>query len=175
MRRLSSIRPWLIAAMIGGAVASADGCRARSQARHLQWSRDSATYETQLARWHHDSLVIDSLGRLVPMDSMYLLYRAMLTAPRPTDYLPTGICLAAHLVGRYGSRPYHAAHKRMNDTLWKKGEEAAVRAMEERTSSYEAITIDNDKCGLIYQGPDSVSGVSLEIEPSRPVPPKRPW
>jgi len=121
--------------------------------------------------------VIDSLGRLVPMDSMYRLYRTMLTAPTPIDYVPTVICLTGQLVWRYGSRPYSAGRKRMNDTLWKKGEETAARAMEDRTSRYETITIDNDKCGFLRRSdhaPDSVDGVSLEIEPPRPVPPKRP-
>lgn len=174
---LNGMRPWFIAAMISSIVVSANGCRARSQARRLQWSRDSATYEAELSRWRHDSLVIDSLGRLVPMDSMYRLYRTMLTAPTPIDYVPTVMCLTGDLVWRYGSRPYSAARKRMNDTLWKKGEEAAARAMEDRTSRYATITIDNEKCGLLHRSdhaPDSVSGVSLEIEPLRPVPPKRP-
>ena len=171
------MRPWFITAMISSALVSADGCRARSQARRLQWSRDSATYETQLSRWRHDSLVIDSLGRLVPMDSMYRLYRTMLTTPRPLDYVPAVICLTGDLVWRYGSRPYSVGRRRMNDTLWKKGEEAAARAMEDRTSRYATITIDTEKCSLLYKikhAPDSVDGVSLEIEPRRPVPPKRP-
>jgi hypothetical protein len=172
------MRRWFIAAMIGSAVASADGCRGGSQARRLQSSRDSAMYETKLSRWRHDSLVIDSLGRLVPMDSMYRLYHAMLAAPRPIDYVPMVICLTGELVWRYGSRPYSAGRKRMNDTLWKKGEEVAARAMEERTSKHETITIDNEKCGSLRRSDhasDSVDGVSLELEMPRPAPPKRPW
>jgi hypothetical protein len=65
----------------------------------------------------------------------------------------------------------------MNDTLWKKGEEAAVRVMEDRTSRYETISIDTEKCGSRRRSdhaPDSVDGVSLEIEMPRPVSPKRP-
>jgi hypothetical protein len=168
---------WFITAMIGSAGVSAVGCRAGSKPRRIQWLRDSATYETELGRWRHDSLVIDSLGRLVPMDSMYRLYRTMLTAPTPIDYVPTVICLTGQLVWRYGSRPYSVGRKRMNDTLWRKSEQAAARAMEERTSRYETITIDNEKRGSLHRSDhasDSVSGVSLEIELPRPVSPKRP-
>jgi len=172
-----AIRSIFIAAVIMSTVASTDGCRAGSQARRIQWSRDSATYETQLSGWRHDSLVIDSLGRLVPMDSMYRLYRTMLTAPTPIDYVPSVICLTGETAWRYGSRPYSAARRRMNDTLWRKGEEAAARTMEDRTSRYSTITIDMEKCGSrrnSEHAPDSVSGVSLEVEPPRPVAPNRP-
>ena len=176
-RTLSGTRPWFIAVMISSGVVSADGCRAASQARRLRWSRDSATYETELSRWHHDSLVIDSLGRLVPMDSLYRLRRTMLTSPNPVDYVPLIICARSELRWRYGSRPYEVAQKRMDDTLWQKGEDAALRAMWDRVPGSGAVSIDMEKCGsrrTSEHAPVSVSGVSLEIEPTRPVAPKRP-
>jgi hypothetical protein len=121
--------------------------------------------------------VIDSLGRLVPMDSLYRLRRTMLMAANPVDYVPLIMCVRSDLRWRYGSRPYEAAQKRMDDTLWKKGEDAALRAMWERVPSSGAISIDTEMCGWrrrSHQAPDSVDGVSLLFEPSRPVPPKRP-
>ena len=177
LRALSGLRPWSIVVMISCLVASTDGCRAGSQAQRLQWSRDSATYQTELSRWRHDSLVIDSLGRLVPMDSLYRLRRTMLTSPNPVDYVPLIICARSELRWRYGSRPYEVAQKRMDDTLWKKGEDAALRAMWDRVPRSGAVSIDMEKCGSrrsSEHAPDSVSGVSLEVEPLRPLPPKRP-
>jgi len=171
------MRPLFVAALMASTLASADRCHGPSQARLARWAQDSTIYETQLSHWRHDSLVIDSLARLVPMDSMYRLHRTMLTARSPIDYVPSVICLTGDIVWRYGSRPYSAARKRMNDTLWKKGEEAAANAMEERVPKSGEITIDNDKCGVLRRSdhaPDSVDGVSLEIEPLRPVPPKHP-
>lgn len=174
---MSAMRLLFIATLIIGTGVGGDGCHAASPARLARWAQDSSMYETQLSHWRHDSLVIDSLARLVPMDSMYRLYRTMLTAPSPIDYVPSVICLTGELVWRHGTRPYSAARKRMNDTLWKKGEAAAVRVMEDRTSRYETISIDTEKCGSRRRSdhaPDSVDGVSLEIEMPRPVSPKRP-
>ena len=174
---MRAIRMLLSSAIIVGVAAVADGCHSASQSRLARWSRDSTTYETQLRAWQHDSLVIDSLGRLVPMDSMYHLRRAMLTAPRPVDYVPLIICARSGLRWRYGSRPYEAAQKRMDDRLSKEGEEATLRAMWERVPRSGAITIDMEKCGSrrsSEHAPDSVGVVSLEIEMPRPAPPKRP-
>jgi hypothetical protein len=171
------MRPLFVAAIITSTLASADACHGPSQARLARWAQDSATYETQLSRWRHDSVVIDSLARLVPMDSMYRLFRTMLTAPSPIDYVPSVLCLTDDLVWRHGSRPYSAARKRMNDTLWKKGEEAAANAMEERVPKSGEITIDTEECGLLRRSdhaPDSVDGVALEIETPRPASPKHP-
>jgi hypothetical protein len=175
---MSAMRSLFIAAIMTSALASADACHGPSQARRARWAQDSAIYETQLGRWRHDSLVIDSLARLVPMDSMYRLYRTMLTAPSPIDYVPSVLCLTDDLVWRYGTRPYSTARKRMNDTLWKKGEEAPARAMEDRVPNSGAITIDTKNCSVLRRSdhaPDSVVGVSLEVQPPRPVPPTRPY
>jgi hypothetical protein len=174
---MSAMRPLFVTAIMTSALSSADACHDSSQARLARWAQDSAMYETQLSRWRHDSAVIDSLARLVPMDSMYRLFRTMLTAPTPIDYVPSVICLTGDLVWRYGTRPYSMARKRMNDTLWKNGEEAAAQAMEDRVPKSGEITIDTEKCGVLRRSdhaPDSVDGVSLEIQPPRPVRPKRP-
>jgi hypothetical protein len=174
---MSAMRPLFIAAMITSTLSSADGCRGPSQARLARWAQDSSIYEAQLSRWHHDSVVIDSLSRSVPMDSLYRLRRAMLTATSPVDYVPLIMCAREDLLWRYGTRPFEVAQKRLNDTLWKNSEEADVKAMWERVPKSGAITIDNEKCGLLRRSdhaPDSVDGVSLESQPLRPVPPKRP-
>ena len=129
------------------------------------------------AHWRDDSVVIDSLSQLVPMDSLFRLRRAMLTATSPVDYVPLIMCAREDLLWRYGTRPFEAAQKRLNDTVWKHSEEADVKAMWERVPKSGAITIENEKCSSLRRSdhaPDSVDGVSLEIEPIRPVPPKRP-
>lgn len=171
---VTAMRPLFIVAIITSTLASADGCRGPSQARLARWAQDSSMYETQLSHWRHDSLVIDSLARLVPMDSMYRLYRTMLTAPNPIDYVPSVICLTGDLVWHYGSRPYSTARKRMHDTLWTKGEEAAARAMEDRVPKSGVVTIDNEKCSLLRRSDHAPDSVLLESQPPRPVPPKRP-
>lgn len=121
--------------------------------------------------------MIDSLRQLVPMDSLYRLRRAMLTATSPVDYVPLIMCAREDLQWRHGTRPVEVAETRLNDTIWKSSEEADVKAMWERVPKSGAITIDNEKCGFLRRSdhaPDSVDGVSLQIEPPRPIPPKRP-
>jgi hypothetical protein len=171
------MRPLFIAAMITSTLSSADGCRGPSQARLARWAQDSSIYEAQLGHWRHDSLVIDSLSRFVPMDSLYRLCRAMLTATSPVDYVPFIICVRSELIWRYGTRPFEAAQKRLNDTLSKNSEEGDFKAMWERVPKSGAITIDTEKCGTRRRSdhaPDSVDGVSLEVQPPRPVAPNRP-
>ena len=155
-----------------------DACRPphpTNETSHERWQRDSIAYSERLSRWLHDSIVVDSLSRGVPTDSLYGLYRAMLVAKTPRPYLEPILCLQNNLNWRYGMQPTARAITRMKDTLWKPDEKGAVRAMEERMPSADFITLDNKTCGERgRRAPDSLSGADIQIQWPRPAPPGRP-
>jgi len=72
-------------------------------------------------------------------------------------------------------QPAARAINRMKDTVWKRGEKDAVRAMEERMPSADFITLDDKTCGDPgRRAPDSLQGVDIQIPWPRPTPPRRP-
>jgi hypothetical protein len=87
----------------------------------------------------------DSVVRIVNTDSLYRLWQAMLTAPdiRATQLLVD--CELQRLSYRYGRAAYYAT-KRMNDTLWKRADPAAVRRMDGRMVG-GSPPISRDTCG----------------------------
>jgi len=160
------------------AFAALDGCRPprpSDAATHEGWQQDSIAYSERLGRWLHDSIVVDSLSRAVPTDSLYALYRAMLGAKVPRVYLEPILCLQNNLNWQYGMQPAARAIERMKDSLWKADERDAVRAMEARMPNADFITLDNKTCGdRGRRAPDSLSGADIQIQWPRPTPPRRP-
>jgi hypothetical protein len=96
--------------------------RPTDPAAYERWHQDSIAYSRRLSQWLRDSMVVDSLSRAVPTDSLYRLYRAMLFAKAPRPYLEPILCLQTNLNWRYGMQPAARAINRMKDTLWKRGD-----------------------------------------------------
>jgi hypothetical protein len=163
---MRSRRPVLEPTLFLCFIVTATSCSSpsRDHARDSTWLADSSRYATRVSRWVHDSIVIDSLSRKVPTDSLYHLYRSMLVAPGPRPFLVSILCLQGNLDWEYGDLPGDLAIGRMKDTLWKPGEEKAYKAMESRLPPSDFITVSGKICGWagIPKSPDTVDGTPLD-------------
>ena len=122
-----------------------------------------------VAYLRHDSLVIDSIVRTVRTDSLYRLYRAMLYAADPTPIYQEVFCEGSRLSDRHGIRASTIAKKRMQDTLWKHGEERLYNSIYTRMPSTYMFTVSDSTCGPMGPPPpDSIDGVSLRYAPRLP-------
>jgi hypothetical protein len=144
-----------------------------------QWSRDSAQYVVDSIRYAHDHRVRDSISRTINTDSLYKLNRARLVAANPVPLEGERECEEARLSARFGAIPAEMAITRMEDTLWKRGEEAAVRKMEDRLHNMTveemgSIGVSQRKCGKITPMLKMVDGATLDMVGAAPVRPKAP-
>lgn len=167
------------------AVASVVGCalghpHALTPAEQARWSRDSAQYVLDSAKWVHDAFVRDSISRTVNTDSLYHLYREMLTAPNPVPIMLLVNCERGRLTWLYGS-PAIAAMTRMGDTLWHKDERDAANFMWDKLRNMTAAELVQQgtnpvKCGWrgLPKMPEVYNGTNVDVIPPRPRPPKRP-
>src|SRR6478672_3750071 len=80
------------------------------------WLHDSVAYHQRLAQWLRDSIVVDSVSRTVPTDSLQHLFRTLLGSPDPAPVLQEIDCEQFRLSWRYGSLPVMDAVQRMLDT-----------------------------------------------------------
>lgn len=87
----------------------------------------------------------DSVVRAVNTDSLYRLWQAMLTAPDIRAAQLHVDCELSQLSYRYGRAAYYAT-KRMQDTLWKHADPAAVSRMDRRAVG-ESPPITRGTCG----------------------------
>jgi hypothetical protein len=87
----------------------------------------------------------DSVVRAVNTDSLYNLWQAMLTAPDIRAAQLRVDCELTHLSYRYGLAAYYAT-KRMQDTLWKHADPAAVNRMDRRAEG-SSPSITRGTCG----------------------------
>lgn len=89
----------------------------------------------------------DSVVRTVNTDSLYRLWQATLTAPDVRQALLLVQCELGRLSYQYGRYAAHEATKRMQDTLWKHADPAAVRRMDQRAAERGSIPITRGTCG----------------------------
>lgn len=115
----------------------------------------------------HDSLVIDSLSRLVNTDSLYRLNHALITATDIPGLLQAAACEQSRLVRRHGVRPLELALRRMEDTLWKNGPADGNSRIASRITAPGMVTVGERACGSNGPvRPESVDGVMLCCPPS---------
>lgn len=130
-------------------------------------SNDSTGRDSVQAALRHDARVIDSLARLVNTDSLYRLSRSMVRASNPVPLYQETICEQARIMRRHGVRPALLALKRMEDTLWTKGEKKLYEAMEQRMPVAHNFEIHESVCGPFGQAaPSRVDGVPLAYRPN---------
>src|SRR5437764_92963 len=88
----ASLRYWILTMVVLALAPSA--CRSRQAGEDIGGGdaefRDS-TYMARLAQWLRDSVVLDSMTRLVNTDSLYKLYRRALEPPGVTLALMTEV------------------------------------------------------------------------------------
>lgn len=134
-----------------------------------------ASYEKALAAWLRDSTVVDSVSRTIDTDTLYALYRKMLTAPDPAAIYQEIACEEWRLSRRHHSLPTAAAVRRMMDTVWRRDEAELVRLMNARLPKPGHVSAGHWSCGYRGEesGPAEVNGTSLAFEKPRPVRPRR--
>lgn len=97
----------------------------------------------EVEQWRRDSTVIDSIAATVQVDSMYRIYRTMLTATNPSVFESARLCELARLSRLHGEKAANLAVARMEDTVWEAGESARVREMERKLDAGYIVTIDS--------------------------------
>jgi len=139
---------------------------------------DSA-YLAQLAKWKRDSFVLDSLTQLARTDSLYRLYRRSLEAAGTTPALLEEVnCEYARLRRVVGAIPARRAFERMRDTVFAdrgiRDSKDADRKFFGRTPDGAFVT-DTRSCGVLGPPfPRILNGTATTVEPTKPIPPRRP-
>lgn len=149
------------------------GTRQQGEDEGADWKRDSTAYETAMVTWRHDSLVIDSVSRTIKTDTLFGLYRRMISAPTPYPWLQRISCARARLTWKYGALPTERAVQRMRDSLWN-GVADSIRARYESTEGHPvSVVIGPETCGSFGpKGPSVVNGVHMSAAGPRPTRPK---
>lgn len=171
---------------VGVLAAMATGCtrvvpaRSRSQDSSMI-VQDSARaahdpeYQATLAKYRHDSAIIDSMTRmarqdsLVRRDSLFKLYRLAL---RPEGLSVAEInalnCVEIALAVRYGSAAAHRIINELRDTVYRgRGIPNAIEYVLRRVPARGEL--DTEYCAHeAHRRPDSIDGTSLDVEPSPP-------
>jgi hypothetical protein len=128
-------------------------------------------YDKRIAKWQHDSSVVDSLSRRINTDSVYFAYQRLLTeADLETAFEDIG-CMRYRLRLRHGVEPATKALERMYDTLWLHADPKAVASADKRMEKILVVEgQDPDECnaGGIVPAPDSINGTSLVDIGNRP-------
>jgi hypothetical protein len=148
-----------------------------SGAAVARWRADSLDYRHQLEKWARDSLTIDSVARTINTDSTYRLWHRMLSMEHPETLFPQLDCERDRIMRHYGYRPAALAFKRMDDTLMRSVDRAAMTAMLERIPRgiVRTITSESDCGSMGPDAPDTLNGVPLQFEPARPSSPRKRW
>jgi len=104
-------------------------------------------YDGTVAEWQRDSAMVDSLSRLVPTDSLYAAWRAVLVAQDLQAAHQRIACNATELRLRYGTHPAALAIERMEDTLWRGVDPELIRAHDARVPKAMELSVD-EACGF---------------------------
>jgi hypothetical protein len=118
--------------------------------------------------------VVDSISRTIDTDSLYRIYRGALKADNPEPLFQQAGCEQARLYRRYGSMPARAAVERMEDTLWKAHERAAVIRMAARLPSTVVLSGRHCERAVGAGAPEYVGDTPLDTRTDRPMPRRRP-
>lgn len=144
------------------------------------WARDSAKNYPALVKWLRDSVVRDSVSRMINTDSLYRLHLVEAHAANPIPIVGKALCEQARLSFVYGSLPAEAAVKRMEDTLTrvvdkKDRERIDARLGHLSVDEQMSLGIGRAKCGDWGPvGPTSINGTELDEATGRPLRPKPP-
>jgi hypothetical protein len=165
-----------LSAVAGVALAASGSEEARAPDAEEIYRVELASYEKALGAWRRDSAVVDSVSRTVDTDSLYRLYRALLTADDPAVAYEEIACEAWRIERRYHERPANAAVRRMLDTVWRSGDADALRELNGRFPAPKQVRIEHSVCGYPGEpvGPPEVNGTSMTFEKPRPAPPRPP-
>ena len=148
-------------------------CRSSSPPADSAWIRDSTAYQTELARWRADSAVRDSVSRLVNTDSLYRLYRSMLSVKDPHSILQERACERLRLAYRFGVIPVDLAVARMEDTVGKGIALSDLRRLAKVKERIVEVNLSREICGIQGHPGWTVNGVDLNSITHRPIPPRR--
>ena len=153
---------------IAGAVIAVTSCQ--SEASREQRRAALRRYEDALVDWRRDSSVIDSLARLVKVDSLIRLRRSTLQAGSERPYRQAALCEQYRLTRRHGSRPTELAVKRL-DTAFTATE---LQRFDDIRAASGPILIEVGDAVCAVTGPIApreVAGVSLNQSNLRPLHP----
>jgi hypothetical protein len=129
---------------------------------------DDSVYAVQLAKFVHDSTLMDSLTRQVRTDSLYTLYRRAVSGEVGAAVVQALSCEELRLRLHYGTAPAGRAMKRMRDTVYRDQgitkdafEFFAARAPAEGE-------IDSGRCSPPSgHFPAIIQGMRTDVEPGR--------
>lgn len=137
------------------------GCGKSRDGEHRQSSASSRS-------GGRDFIVLDSLSRFVPTDSLYHLLRRQLRPGDTNAILAAVTCETRRLAWRYGAVPADFALRRMLDTVWRDVDGPTRRRMENYPGRF-AATSDSGCADFGNPAPAEVSGIPLNLQPrSRP-------
>ena len=121
-------------------------------------------HEQRLKAFLRDSLVIDSIARTIPVDSLRSLYVHYLSDPDPLPSFQAMVCVRTGLARKYGAAAEYA-ETWLRDSLFQRDPRAAARA--ERRLPATAI-VSTDGCPRTELGPTFVNGTNIRFTPVRP-------
>lgn len=124
-------------------------------------------YRAKLEQWRRDSMVIDSLSRLVNIDSLVRLRRLALQAGSERAFRQEMLCEFYRLSRRHGYRPAQRAAERV-DAAFSAEELTRYDQIKARTGS-GLYRVSDTACGPIGEmAPQDIDGVSLTEPRIRP-------
>ena len=152
------------------ALTTTNGCRGQDN-RSDEARPVDREYRAAVANWKRDSAVVDSLAKLVNIDSLVNLTRHVIRARTFNPYAQAIACQFFRLSWRHGSRPSLLAIGRAKERHFTQDE----RAVYDRLSvagNGRMTELSEQACGpLGPPAPDSVAGVDLNAalpKPSHP-------
>jgi hypothetical protein len=160
----------LMAACVGVA------CTTRSATpANEQLGAGDSLYRVRLSHWLRDSVVLDSMTRLVRTDSLYALYRRALDPGGVPESLVTAVVCEERRLGiRYGAIPSRRAISAMQDTVYADhGIDDGLRYFTAQMPNSGMIIGGRSVCGPNPPAAPRMIGVTpLDTElPPRPQPP----
>lgn len=160
---------------LGACQTSRPGTTSDAASTGAVWTADSLRWVRDLEVWQRDSAVIDSLAATVRTDSLYRLSRAMLASAAPGVVYAELVCERWRLAWRHGSRPASVAIARMEDTVWRGVDAAALARVESQLSRGAPVALDRARCGEPGIASAATHGSTpLHGDVPRPEMPRRP-
>jgi len=157
------------------------GCRSRQTSERVGLADSlpgDSVYASRLARWLRDSVVLDSMTRLVNTDSLFRLYRRALEPGQVSlEVLQEESCEEERLYIEHGSVPAKRAIRAMRDTVFRDhGIRDGMRYFISRAPAEGVIEGGARRCGPYPpRAPDFIGATRLDTElGSRPRPSRRP-
>lgn len=157
------------------------GCRSHQRGGRVEFAdslpADSA-YTSRLAQWLRDSVVLDSMTRLVNTDSLFRLYRRALEPGRVTVALVQQVsCEEERLAIGHESIPAQRAIRAVRDTVYRDhGIRDGFRYFASRAPAEGVIEGGRGRCGPYPpRAPRIIGTTRLDTElGTRPRPPRKP-